>query len=332
MSKFLFNLLLFGGLLFPLSGQSQNINTPEPTNLIAAPNIRPETAIKVANDVWVIPDPRINYIPNIGVIEGKYAVLVVDSGMGPHNGELLLQYVQKIAGNRRIYFTSTHFHPEHNFGASVFGTASVIMNKAQAEELAEKGSDYIQLFRSFGVIERKALEGVKLIMPGIIYSDSLTLDLGDNIVILKETPAHTRGDQIVFTENSKVLFTGDLVENRFFPIMPDADTKGSDWITVMEQMLNMKPKVVVPGHGEIGDDRLIQAVKTYLVTVQSDVLDLVKKGLKQDSIIRTLTQKFKSLHPNWDNAVFIPYEIANFYSEFTHSPLKLPDLSKDLGH
>ena len=79
------------------------------------------------------------------------------------------------------------------------------MNKAQAEELAEKGSDYIQLFRSFGVIERKALEGVKLIMPGIIYSDSLTLDLGDNIVILKETPAHTRGDQIVFTENSKVL-------------------------------------------------------------------------------------------------------------------------------
>lgn len=46
--------------------------------------------------------------------------------------------------------------------------------------------------------------------------------------------------------------------------MPDADTKGSDWITVMEQMLNMKPKVVVPGHGEIGDDRLIQAVKPTL--------------------------------------------------------------------
>ena len=30
------------------------------------------------------------------------------------------------------------------------------------------------------------------------------------------------------------------------------------------------------------------------------------------------------------NAVFIPYEIAIFYSETTHTPVELPDLTREL--
>ena len=38
---------------------------------------------EIAEDVWVIPDRRIFLVPNIGIVVGKEAALVIDCGLGP---------------------------------------------------------------------------------------------------------------------------------------------------------------------------------------------------------------------------------------------------------
>ncbi|QDK35723.1 hypothetical protein DM450_23645 (plasmid) [Sphingomonas sp. IC081] len=53
------------------------------------PTIRLETLRSIAEGVSVIDDPRIDYVPNIGIVEGSRAILVVDTGMGPAIGRLL---------------------------------------------------------------------------------------------------------------------------------------------------------------------------------------------------------------------------------------------------
>ncbi|QDK35722.1 MULTISPECIES: hypothetical protein [Sphingomonadaceae] len=49
--------------------------------------------------------------------------------------------------------------------------------------------------------------------------------------MLEEVPAHTHGAPIILAADFGVLFTGDLVEDRFYLIMPDTDFKGAPWIT-----------------------------------------------------------------------------------------------------
>lgn len=294
------------------------------------PVVRPDTLREIAPGVSVIPDPRINYVPNIGIIEGSDAILVVDTGMGTANGQLVHDKAKQIANGRRIYLTTTHFHPEHAFGASAFPAEDYIINKTQAEELADKGQEYVDLFRTFGEVERKALENVKLISPGMTYSGRKELDLGGRKVLLIEAPAHSRGDQLVFEPEAGVVFTGDLVEDRFHPIMPDKDTNGSRWIEVTQTILALKPKIVVPGHGDLGAIELVEITATYLNHVRDSVFALADKGQSQEAIIKELAPQLKQMHPDWDNAVFIPYQIATFYAERTGKPLNLPDLSSDL--
>ena len=79
-------------------------------------------------------------MPNIGVVVGDDAALVVDTGMGPENGKTVLAIAKELAGSRPLTLTLTHFHPEHGFGAQVFkGVARILYNEAQRDELKRKG-------------------------------------------------------------------------------------------------------------------------------------------------------------------------------------------------
>jgi glyoxylase-like metal-dependent hydrolase (beta-lactamase superfamily II) len=79
----------------------------------------------LARDVVVIPNRGVELVPNIGVIGGNHSVLVVETGMGPRNAEKILAFASEYAKGRKLYLTTTHFHPEHAFGAQAFlGEAS----------------------------------------------------------------------------------------------------------------------------------------------------------------------------------------------------------------
>ncbi|HEV3485757.1 MAG TPA: MBL fold metallo-hydrolase, partial [Vicinamibacterales bacterium] len=68
---------------------------------------------EVADGVFVITDRRVPLVPNVGIIVGDRAALVVDTGMGPRNGVVVFEAARKLAGDRSLFLTLTHFHPEH---------------------------------------------------------------------------------------------------------------------------------------------------------------------------------------------------------------------------
>lgn len=147
------------------------------------------------------------------------------------------------------------------------------------------------MFGSLGPAITGQLEGVELVEPDETYEATHTLDLGDEHQIeFSERPAHTRGDQIVWLPNQRVLFTGDLVENQLFPIFPDPDAHGERWIQVLTELEQLQPDVVVPGHGDIGDVEIIAAAREYLETVQAKVADATAQA-------STLAQAQEQLNP-----------------------------------
>src|SRR5918998_2992543 len=106
----------------------------------SAPTVDASGITEVADGVWVIPDRRVPLVPNVGIVLGDNAALVVDTGMGVASGERVLAAARAKAGDRRLLLTVTHFHPEHGFGAQVFkGAATIVYNRAQLDELQTKG-------------------------------------------------------------------------------------------------------------------------------------------------------------------------------------------------
>jgi glyoxylase-like metal-dependent hydrolase (beta-lactamase superfamily II) len=296
----------------------------DPAQLNSTPTVRVADAKEIAPGVTIIPDPRINFVPNIGIIAGRDSVLVVDTGLGVDNGIRVLDLARRIAGGRALYLTLTHFHPEHGYGAQVFkGEARIVYSAAQADELNEKGRRYLEMFRGYGDHIANALEGVNIIGPDETYVAERTIDLGGRKVLLREMPAHTRGDQIVFLPEEGIVFTGDLVENAFFPIFADADSKGERWLEKLISIESLRLTIVVPGHGAIGHVDIVQAVREYMEFVRGEV-GALPRGLDEDDTERRLVPKVKARYPGWDNEMWIRFAIRVFFAEATGKPLQLP--------
>ncbi|WP_157254471.1 MBL fold metallo-hydrolase [Nonomuraea typhae] len=270
------------------------------------PVVQVAGAEELARDLVVIPNRRVELVPNIGVIGGTRAVLVVETGLGPANAEAVLAFAAEFARGRELYLTTTHFHPEHAFGAEVFaGRATYLVNQAQADDLAAKGPGYLGMFRGLGDGVARRLEGVSLAQPDVVYADAYDLDLGGRVVHLRATGrAHSKGDQVVTVPDAGMMFTGDLVEAGQFAIFPwfpphDTDVSGVRWITVMERLAAQAPRVVVPGHGDVGGPELLAATGDYLRLLRDETWRRRDSAMPEETIVAEVRAAMLARHPDW---------------------------------
>jgi glyoxylase-like metal-dependent hydrolase (beta-lactamase superfamily II) len=280
------------------------------------PLVIAEDIQQVASGVHVIPDRRVEFVPNAGVLVGNRATLVIDTAMGRRNGQTILDAAHRLGGQKKLLLTTTHFHPEHAFGAQPFAEATYVCNASQAQELADKGQEYIEMFSGFGPGLAELLSDAQLVAPDITYSSGRAeVDLGGLVAQLIEIgPAHTRGDQVIFLPETKVLFAGDLVEDRFLPIFPDEDAIGSRWLDALDRLEQLEPAIVVGGHGEVGDVSLIHALRDYLTTVRDRVAELHGEGWPLEAIEERLEPELGERHAGWDNQMWIKSAVDSFHA------------------
>ena len=281
-----------------------------------APLVSSGKTREIAEHVYVIPDQRINVVPNIGIIVGRDGVLVVDTGMGPRNAETVLDEVKKISTKPVAYLTVTHFHPEHGMGAQAFPASTIVIYPtAQKTELLEKGAAMMKEFSGVSSEIGDLLKPVRFRMPNVTFSEEAEVDLGDFPVrLLHWGSAHTLGDNFVFLPKQRILFGGDVVINRFFPIMADSDSSGMSWIQTLERLEKLNPAIVVPGHGEVGDVGLIATMREYLFFVRDRVQDMKSQGSGITDVETKLEPEVRAKYKDWDNPNWIKNAIDNFYS------------------
>src|SRR5215207_9678959 len=83
--------------------------------------------VKISEHVYVIPDFKVGMVPNVGIVVGSRATLVVDPGMEFKNGQVVLREVQKVSQGSNIYIVHTHFHPEHTTGEVAFSPSAQVI-------------------------------------------------------------------------------------------------------------------------------------------------------------------------------------------------------------
>ena len=66
------------------------------------PLVRENSTVKLTDRTYVIPDANVSLVPNVGIVVGSKATLVIDPGLGRRNGETVLTEVAKVSKNTEL--------------------------------------------------------------------------------------------------------------------------------------------------------------------------------------------------------------------------------------
>jgi glyoxylase-like metal-dependent hydrolase (beta-lactamase superfamily II) len=269
--------------------------TPPPPPLIKAEGLR-----QVSPRVHVIPDNSVPMVPNVGIIVGERAVLVVDTGLGPPNGATVLAAAQKLAGSRALYLVVTHFHPEHDLGAQAFpASTKMIRSTEQQKDIAEFGLETARNFASRSQLNAELLKGAEFRKADITFERDYELDLGGvKAKLMAVGPSHTRGDIATWIEADRVLFSGDLAM-RAQPAFASPYSSLRQWLASLDALDALKPVLIVPSHGPNGENNaFITGYRSYLIEVRDRTAAEKKAGRTADQAVETVTAALAARYPD----------------------------------
>ena len=263
---------------------------------IPAPTL-PETSVKISDHVY----ETVGF-PNIVYVVGSDATLVVDTGLGVSNGATVVKVAKRLAKGPKLFLTTTHYHPEHAAGVGAFPPETILIRPvAQQRELDKEGESTMTRFRSspqFGPF----LQGqVPMRTPDVVFENDATVDLGGGVSVrlMFLGAGHTASDELVLVEPDKALITGDIVQNKVVPSVASSGGSFTSWLNVLDKLVALQPRLVVPTHSKVGDATLITAEAAFIRDMWNRAAALKKSGVPAADAAKTLTEVFKTNYAEW---------------------------------
>ena len=237
--------------------------------------------------------------------------------------------IRKITHKPVGYVINTHWHDDHVAGDQVyrdsFPSGRFVMQENTAADLPTLGAEnrknqvegappvalrFEQLL-SMGLgidstpvspLERtavtRAIEIVRQYLkeaPGfrpVAATDTvrrrMTLGRGrDHIELLWFGYGNTRGDLVVHLPGRGIVASGDLV---VAPIPFAFNSHPASWVGVMDSLLALKPKILVPGHGPVLRDlSYLRSVRGWLNRINRETSAAVSRGDSLKAALETIT-------------------------------------------
>ncbi len=259
--------------------------------------------------------------PNIAIVVGSRGVLVVDTGLGPRNGAVALREAEKLAkpaGAANLYLTTTHFHPEHSSGASAFPPRTILIRAAvQQEEMNRGNAMFIDRFSARSPQFKELLAGVTTRDPDVVFDRELTLDLGGGVKarLMWLGGGHTKGDELIFVEPDGALISGDIVQSKIVPGMPNEDASVKGWLALLDKIEPLHARYLVPDHGALGDGSLVAQQRAFLADLQSRVGVLKKEGKPIEEATTRITEEFRAKYPGWETMTALGNVVKRAWAE-----------------
>jgi len=259
------------------------------------PMIKEGVTQKIAEHVYVIPDFDVVLVPNVTIVVGTRGALVVDTGLGARNGQIVMREVDKVSKGPELYLAVTHIHPEHDLGAGGFpARTKMLRSKEQEADIQETGLATARVFAGFSALNAELLQGAEFRKADISFEREHVVDLGGvRARVMAMGPNHTKSDIAVFVEPDRVLVAGDLVMMGL-PQFTAPTARIATWLGSLDKFDALKPVRIVPSHGAMGDASMIATYRSFLMTVRDRAATLKKDGKTIDETVRALQEELQA--------------------------------------
>lgn len=210
---------------------------------------------------------------NSSIIVIPQGVVVIDTLLRQEDVRSLDRFVREELKRDIRYVINTHYHSDHIFGNQLLEYEELIAHE-----------NYKRTFETEKYVDA---DDLRLVHPTIVYSDELTLSLGDTVLQLFSLPGHSMDSTAIYLPSERLLFAGDNVLNG------DGRTTcvpyfiyGSNVLLQdsLEFIKGLALERIVPGHGVVcGLDKVDEDI-AYLKRLTVGVEKLVAAGASPDDI------------------------------------------------
>ncbi len=211
---------------------------------------------------------------NHSFVVTKEGVVCIDTPYRPTDAVAWRDEVKKHGEVR--YVIQCEPHADHVTG-NPFLPGTLVAHELTRQAMRALTLDQIkERVRAIDPDGMRLLEGYRLRLPGITFSQSMTLHLGDHSFILMNLPGHTAGQTAVYVPQERVVFTGDNVTFKVQPVMREAIPE--EWPGSIRFLQSLDVDKVVPGHGEVCDRAYLREWEAFLREFLSTVQGAIERG------------------------------------------------------
>lgn len=243
---------------------------------------------------------------NIAVSSGPDGLIMVDDQYAVMHDKLRAALAR--FGKQQLRFIiNTHWHADHTGGNEGFGKSGAVI-VAQDNVRKRMGSDQF-----ITALQREVKASPAIALPVVTFEEAVSFHLnGEEIRVTHVEHAHTDGDAIVEFRKARVIHTGDLFLNGFYPFV-DVSSGGSidGIISAVGRLANLidADTRIIPGHGPLGDREALIRYRDMLQTVRGRIKASIQRGETLEQLLAA--KPTADLDASWGQGFMKPEQFVS---------------------
>jgi glyoxylase-like metal-dependent hydrolase (beta-lactamase superfamily II) len=247
---------------------------------------------RVTDNVYAITDIR---GCNPGYVVTSDGVVVIDTPQLPTVAVAMREKILKKGPIR--FLINTEHHMDHIFGNHFFAGLCPVIGHEQILDsfwIDVRGVDPYSY--SVDVVKKDDPKGITLMPtekdyvvngPSILFSNRMTLRVGDHVFELIHTPGHTRGQIAVYVPREKVIFVGDTIFCECQTWFHASDP--GSWLKSLEFLKTLDADHIIPGHGPVCSKNYIPKQSAFIREWITAVAVGIAKGWSKEECVKRVS-------------------------------------------
>jgi cyclase len=279
---------------------------------------------------------------NSGLVNRGGGVVIDTQSDLPH-GRQMIEMFSKVWPAMPKRVVNTHEDADHVWGNQLFEGAEIIAHRSLPERMKQVANPEELQHLLHGVANastRQALQaqhpglvaagqqlledynfdGIKLVLPTTLFDARYELNLdGTEVHLIYVGPCHQIGDTIVHVPKEGVVFAGDVL----FRLCTPMGWVGTyeKWFHCLDLIIQLNPKVIVPGHGPLCGIEGATEMKAYLQYLRDESKKCFNDGLPSLEAAKRI--EFGP-YGEWAAPARLYMNVERAYREFRKDPFDAP--------